>query len=163
MEELLVIEPIIAYRLWLIIHPKERLAGAIFQFLWYKGVNFARCAKIPYEHKAPEYHCVCGFYAYKTIEYCRRELPFTLQGLYQHIFGEVELTGKVVEHEHGYRSEKARIKELILSPSHEFHGRKFELERIAGYYKVPLVSYDDYFYYRKQLERGGINDEYRRT
>ncbi len=159
MEELLVIEPIIAYRLWLIIHPKERLAGAIYQFLWYEGVNFARCAKIPYKHKAPEYHCVCGFYAYKTIEYCRRELPFPLRdGIYQHIFGEVELTGKVVEHEYGYRSEKAQVRKLILSLSHEYHGRKTMLERVAEHYKVPLVGYDDYFY-----RKGGISDKYRRA
>jgi len=158
MEELLVMEPIIAYRLWLITYDGKRLSGAIFKFLWHEGVNFAQCMRIPWKHSAPEFHCVCGFYAYKTIEYCQREMPFRLDSVYQHVFGEVELTGKVVEHEHGYRSEKAQVRKLVLSPSHEHHRCKFELERIAEHYKVPLVNHDDYFYYRKQhwmFEEGG--------
>ncbi|TMK92025.1 MAG: hypothetical protein E6G37_09900 [Actinobacteria bacterium] len=60
-------------------------------------------------HRAPQEGCSCGFYAMKELE------PLTL---FPHregdlVIGRVDLAGKVIEHDFGYRAERARIAELI--------------------------------------------------
>jgi hypothetical protein len=81
------------------------------------GWVFASCDL--YGHVAPDEDCTCGFYAVN----CTRLLatfPIVTpaSGLHQGIefgvvLGRVELAGKIIEHEYGYRAERARIAELI--------------------------------------------------
>jgi hypothetical protein len=55
-------------------------------------------------HAAPNAECTCGVYAHKTRKAAIRHAR-TIGGA---VVGEVELWGKVVEHEHGYRAQYAR-------------------------------------------------------
>jgi len=58
-------------------------------------------------HTVPGEDCSCGFYAMKELS---SMLGFSAPGV---VFGRVELAGKVIEHNLGYRAERARIAELI--------------------------------------------------
>jgi hypothetical protein len=58
-------------------------------------------------HPAPQEECSCGFYAMKTLSSVE---PW---GGPHTILGRVELAGKVIEHEFGYRAQHARVTELI--------------------------------------------------
>jgi hypothetical protein len=51
-----------------------------------------------------------GVYAFKTMEQCRKEMPSLF------VFGTVALWGDIVEHEHGYRAQFARIISLDAGP-----------------------------------------------
>jgi hypothetical protein len=58
-------------------------------------------------HSVPGEGCSCGFYAMKELS---SMLGFSAPGV---VLGRVELGGKVIEHNLGYRAERARITELI--------------------------------------------------
>jgi hypothetical protein len=88
-------------------------------------------------HEAPLETCTCGFYAVKELFILTDIVPGTLgfsrravlgvtelfsrrdivPGIRDHsagvVLGKVQLAGKIVEHEYGYRAERARIVELI--------------------------------------------------
>ena len=72
-------------------------------------------------HLAPDEGCSCGFYAMKrpdavatfTAKSQARTYPDDDDMSNSVVFGRVELAGKVIEHEIGYRAERARIAELI--------------------------------------------------
>lgn len=49
----------------------------------------------------------CGFHAYKDLERAVQMSGPTISPIY--IIHEVELSGKIIEHEHGYRAEKITI------------------------------------------------------
>jgi hypothetical protein len=87
------------------------------------GVNEAVCRSC---RKIPGFQCMCGFYAYKTLGRFYAETissrashtyGTSMSGLLQHsvIGAEVELTGRVIEHEEGYRAQKLEIKEIVWS------------------------------------------------
>lgn len=126
------IEPIVGYRLWayalggrraqlhslrslsLIVHPlgKSDWDGAA------SGWVFASCDICG--RVAPEGDCTCGFYAVKRLSQLLPPLPLPTpesavkQGVESGIvLGRVELAGRIIEHEYGYRAERARIAELI--------------------------------------------------
>jgi DNA-binding CsgD family transcriptional regulator len=61
-------------------------------------------------HISPSEDCTCGLYAMPTLD---RGLPWVGNGGVPTVMGRVELAGKVIEHEFGYRAEKARIAEFI--------------------------------------------------
>jgi len=58
-------------------------------------------------HTVPGEGCSCGFYAMKELS---SMLVLSAPGV---VLGRVELAGKVIEHNLGYRAERARIAELI--------------------------------------------------
>jgi len=155
--EFLIIEPIIGYREWMYSHDKDHQlklvgTGSGNNCFWEPGINIAKCL---YKcKKAPNFKCSCGFYAlkYKVDLFKELFLPSPTQFYasagysvgYNNddysIYGEVELTGKVIEHRDGYRAEKAEIKKLIYIDMD-----KIKLEFLTKYYKVPIVYYKDYF------------------
>ncbi len=125
------IEPMVGYRLWvyvlggrraqlhslrllsLIVHPlgKSDWDGAA------SGWVFASCNKCG---RAPNEDCTCGFYAVNLLSQLLPPFPFRTpesgvnRGVESGIvLGRVELAGKIIEHEYGYRAERARIAELI--------------------------------------------------
>jgi hypothetical protein len=74
---------------------------------------FASCIREPWKHSAPDKDCTCGVYALTTI---RQVFGFGLpyeSGDGDGALGRVELAGKIIEHEKGYRAERARIAELV--------------------------------------------------
>ena len=59
-------------------------------------------------HKVPEWSCTCGIYATKELHY----LPWPMSSV---VLARVALTGKVIEHEYGYRAQHARVIKFIVS------------------------------------------------
>lgn len=89
-------EPVIGWRQW-------RFDGRFLygmRVMWPSAVLVARCGSCS---SLPGWGCSCGIYAAKS-----RDL------LGAGIVGRVELEGMVIEHEHGYRAERARIIELFV-------------------------------------------------
>ncbi|MGH2692303.1 MAG: hypothetical protein ACRDHM_07335 [Actinomycetota bacterium] len=89
-------------------------------------------------HVAPEESCTCGFYAFKELS---PELvavltmapdPGSAQDLHL-VVGRVELAGKVIEHDLGYRAGRARIAALIPVEGRDPFTR--EVSRLTG---IPL-------------------------
>jgi hypothetical protein len=126
------IEPMVGYRLWayalggrraqlhslrslsLIVHPlgKSDWDGAASNWV------FASCDICG--HVQPNEDCTCGFYAVKLLSQLIPPFPLRTpesrvnRGVESGIvLGRVELAGKIIEHEYGYRAERARIAELI--------------------------------------------------
>jgi hypothetical protein len=58
-------------------------------------------------HFAPVEDCSCGFYAFKELA------SLVDNGWLGVVLGRVELSGKLIEHDWGFRAERARIAELI--------------------------------------------------
>ena len=97
-------------------------------------------------HPAPNEDCTCGFYSLKTI--ADAEVILMLVRSAQRVeavrsggrpgglppgglvFGRVELAGKVIEHQLGYRAERARVLELI--PLGEYDGATGAVARLLG-------------------------------
>jgi len=100
------------------------------------------------EHPAPDLTCTCGIYAYKEKPRLLREMRNIYFGLrlvannrYVPIYGEINLWGKVIEHEDGYRAQFGYPKRLWCTPA---------IEPLAGWigyvYGVPcevMPSADD--------------------
>jgi hypothetical protein len=94
------------------------------------------------EHQAPHLTCMCGIYAYKEKPRLLNEIgrnPYS--GLTRLVYGEINLWGKVIEHEDGYRAQFGYPRRLWCAPV---------LEPLAGWigyvYGVPcevLPSGDD--------------------
>ena len=129
------ITPLVGYRCWTIsIGPGHRalhsLNGQIV-----RQVNLdeplgqradpwlvARCLKN--DHDAPEESCSCGFYALKSLSTLESLLPLAAPRALLYaggaepgaeafpVAGRVDLAGKVIEHDLGYRAERMRITEL---------------------------------------------------
>jgi hypothetical protein len=102
----------------------------------------ARC--LMNDHDAPEESCSCGFYAVKSLFTLGRLLPFaaTASALARMadrraatflVAGRVDLAGKVVEHDLGYRPERMRIAELLA-----FGGTEQTVARFARRIGVPV-------------------------
>ena len=89
----------------------------------WRGWVTAACPRDPFgsSHEAPGEDCSCGFYAMKDPLDVIHHWPPThfdegagaCSGL---VSGRVALAGKVIEHEKGFRAERARISELIAAP-----------------------------------------------
>jgi hypothetical protein len=62
---------------------------------------------ISHHHEAPDEHCSCGIYAVKSLN-----SPLDLRKA--HIYGEVYLWGKIIEHRYGYRAQFAYPKSFVL-------------------------------------------------
>jgi hypothetical protein len=74
-----------------------------------------RWEPIPH-HRVPHEGCSCGFYAMKELD-PKLVLVVSTQRLAGTdgvlVLGRVELAGKIIEHDLGYRAERARIVELV--------------------------------------------------
>lgn len=110
----------------------------------------------------PRTRCSCGFYAYKEVSWLRHmntgqscihtHHPIWLPNGAQHmplcyILGEVWMWGRVVEHERGYRSQYAAVKELYL-PKEDANRRvggtntyEAYINRLAQLYQVPVMKF----------------------
>lgn len=122
------IEPISAYRAWF-----YSIEGTSAQLFPLSGVTMrtdwesagARwvTASCPVSgsasHEVPSEGCSCGFYSHKDLD-----VAVSHAGIYHFwtirgqgpgpvVLGRVLLAGKVIEHESGYRAERARVAELI--------------------------------------------------
>jgi hypothetical protein len=107
------IQPIRAWRVWAgaatgdgLVELRS-LTDAAGRTRWPVGEALhARCMRG--RHPAPSTECSCGIYAHRS----RGAALAHARATPGSIVGEVELWGRVIEHEHGYRSEYARIRAL---------------------------------------------------
>jgi len=86
-------EPVIGWREWA---NNAGILTGMYGRPWHSKTYEAPCDRT---HPAPQWDCTCGVYAVPTP-------PFGA------VVGRVELTGTVIEHEHGYRAERAKITHL---------------------------------------------------
>jgi hypothetical protein len=126
------IEPMVGYRMWAYTIGGRRaqlhsLRSPIFSLHplaksdWDGGASGWVCASCDlYGHVAPDEDCTCGFYAVKLLSQLVAPVPpgTSESGVNQGVesgivLGRVELAGKIIEHDYGYRAERARIAELI--------------------------------------------------
>lgn len=80
--------------------------------------------------QVPDEDCTCGFYSVKSLESARAMFPHQEMCV---VLGRVLLAGKVIEFEAGYRSERARIVELL-----PWKGTETDIARVAAAIGVPV-------------------------
>jgi len=103
-------EPLIGWRVWCVVetHAGLRLGSVIHDRLWPLGAELvARCLSDG-DHHAPDEACSCGIHAARdpaaVRSYLRgRDEPGTIG----RVLGRVLLWGNVIEHEGGWRAERA--------------------------------------------------------
>ena len=145
------ITPLIGYRLWRVLEERGEIVLSPLNFEsrdWVgatSGWVSSTCGgselwvspegelKWPDRHRAPGEECACGFYAMKQLT---PEMLLGASSRHAHrvgsrsderfVLGRVQLSGKIVEHELGYRAERARIAELI-----PIRGSEPEIQAIA--------------------------------
>ena len=147
------IEPLVGYRLWFFtlgyrraqLHSLRSSASPLdpLKYTDWEGAEscwvVASCSLG--SHVAPAEDCSCGFYAMT-----RLSEPLTYASLHRTwpvgsgpdiefgiVLGRVELAGKIIEHQHGYRAERARIAELI-----PITGTEQTVMRIAARLGLPM-------------------------
>jgi hypothetical protein len=146
------IEPMVGYRMWAYTIGGRRAQlhslGSLIPFLhplaksdWDGGASgwvFASCFLCG--HVAPDEDCTCGFYAVKLLSQLVPTVPLGIleysvnQGVASGIvLGRVELAGKIIEHDYGYRAERARIAELI-----PIRGTERSVMRLGARLRLPI-------------------------
>lgn len=161
----LVVGPLQAYRCWRVEWQGEfPVLGSLFQStIWPAATPLrAACEKQPGSvlawirrrfrhatevHPAPTWNCECGIYAMAGLKedeslelspyvYRRGPMDRVLR-----VAGVVQLWGRVVQHEHGYRAEYARPLKLLTVPSlARLPDTARLLDAIATRYAVQLVT-----------------------
>jgi hypothetical protein len=130
-------EPIVGWRQWNFMYPhflanlgndtiyvpREKIEAHCEQ---YSTIGTLVLRKDHSEHQAPHLTCMCGIYAYKEKPRLLREIRNIYSGLrlvannrYVPIYGEINLWGKVIEHEDGYRAQFGYPKRLWCTPAIE--------------------------------------------
>lgn len=123
---------VFAWRTWnlgdnILGQPDDLLHSTAAGTTWNAGVNSATCERyrmsggtLPtsFAHPAPQADCTCGIWAFKTPLRLLREFGRTdiNECVARRIFGVVELAGKIVELELGYRAQHARVVALAAPP-----------------------------------------------
>jgi hypothetical protein len=135
------IEPIVGFRVWFyeLTGPRPHLypicsrGDGIASSPWdgaESGWVVASCGSDPVDPgHVPGWKCTCGFYATKNRSTLEDALFLLVHALDERrdsgwILGRVELAGKIIEHDDGYRAEKARIAELIPIEGDEPNGMR---------------------------------------
>jgi hypothetical protein len=123
------IEPITAYRLWQVA-PDGNLRSLFGELTWLPGAWMAaHCDRSG--HSAPHEGCTCGLYATRGLDDVLA-LAGTIETA-DAVVGRVELSGKVIEHDHGYRAELARVTEIL-----PIEGQRARIGPVIRRYGVPI-------------------------
>lgn len=154
---MIVREPIVGWRQWNFMYPhflanlgndtiyvpREKIEAHCEQ---YSTIGTSVLPKDHSEQQAPHLTCTCGIHAYKEKPRLLREIrnKMTIPAIYSGlrlVYGEINLWGKVIEHEDGYRAQFGYPKRLWCTPA---------IEPLAGWigyvYGVPcevMPSGDD--------------------
>ena len=120
-------EPIVGWRRWNFMYP-HFLANLGNDTIYVPREKIeARCGQEDHsEQQAPHLPCTCGIYAYKEKPRLLGEIRVTygrplappVSGL-RLVYGEINLWGKVIEHEDGYRAQYGYPKRLWCTPAIE--------------------------------------------
>jgi hypothetical protein len=95
--------------------PREKIEAHCEQ---YSTIGTLVLGKDHSEQQAPHLTCMCGIYAYKEKPRLLREIRKSNSGL-RLVYGEINLWGKVIEHEDGYRAQFGYPKRLWCTPAIE--------------------------------------------
>ena len=131
--------PIVGWRVWRIAVDGE-LVSAYTPAGWpSRAPIVARCYERPGAHEAPAEHCVCGVYAcddaHAALFYAHRSGSA--------VVGRTRLWGRVVEHEAGWRAERA-YPDAIYVPREQFHDAADGVAaHLAHRYGVPVYVVDE--------------------
>jgi hypothetical protein len=138
------IEPLSGYRLWAYEIGGRQASlhsitcGGRQGCPWGVGTGWvtASCAmKDDPRHVTPSEDCSCGIYAVPTISALFAQgFPVENGDGTGFVMGRVELAGRIVEHEFGYRAEKARIAELV-----PLEGCTRDVRRLASRLGLPIA------------------------
>jgi hypothetical protein len=130
-------EPIVGWRQWNFMYPhflanlgndtiyvpREKIEARCEE---YSTIGTLVHRKDHSEQPAPHLTCMCGIYAYKEKPRLLREIRKIYSGLrlvannrYVPIYGEINLWGKVIEHEDGYRAQFGYPRRLWCTPAIE--------------------------------------------
>lgn len=101
-------EPVVGWRTWA--WTEAGLHG--FRTAWPDDTLAAACASCV---EIPGWSHTCGIYAVKEPRLLSSAF-LTASGQAELVRGKVEMSGLVIEHEHGYRAQQARIVELAVPP-----------------------------------------------
>lgn len=94
-------------------------------------------------NETPHPECVCGIYALATPQdvcdryWCDLESPYR-NGL----LVRVALSGRIVEHEDGWRAEHARITAVVAVRQFRYRGDRPQYRTVCDHYGVPLLRWD---------------------
>ena len=120
-----------AYRAWRVLGDMlSPLGGTVSPWEKKKAVG-ATCLRAA-SHKAPVRDCECGYWSFKSMDLLQKALPQYANSVA--VVGSVEIWGRVIECENGFRSEFAYPKELWLV--------KPDLEFLSWEYGVPVRMID---------------------
>ncbi len=156
--------PLMGVREWCVYgfmgNPGTNLISTGRALPWSEGVQEAICAKrvnperrkdgepfwLPPEHKAPNYYCTCGLYAYYNRDsYMDHSEQQASNG---GIAGVVSAWGKVFRREYGFRAQFMRLEAFIrMCPDMEYMGKRFDLsgayQEMAERHDVPLIEEEE--------------------
>ena len=136
------IEPIVGFRMWLYtltgsrphLYPLSSKGDGVASSPWdgsELGWVVASCGADPVDPgHVPGWQCTCGFYATRNRSTLEDALFFLVHAFAEGrddsgwILGRVELAGKIIEHDDGYRAQRARIVELIPIEGDESNGMR---------------------------------------
>jgi hypothetical protein len=112
-------EPIVGWRQWNFMYP-HFLANLGNDTIYVPREKIeAHCEQKDHsEQQAPHLTCMCGIYAYKEKPRLLREIRDIYSGR-RLVYGEINLWGKVIEHEDGYRAQFGYPKRLWCTPAIE--------------------------------------------
>lgn len=148
------IEPILACRAFRFTSGKgnlvgPRLMGYGVSAYWRKGTmqathedrgGFGYSPRFaPENHVCPDSEDRCGFWGFSAPENLLKEVPDSNS----HLFGVVELWGKVIPGEWGWRAQYVRLVSLMERTKRGFWGQTTDRDslRLAREYEVPLIKH----------------------
>ena len=141
-----VVGPVYGLRAWSVLRSGLLTSTTFIDSVWEPGSwteAGAHRSVFDYEHAAPSAGCDCGIHALKS----ERRLRSMFAEIGGTVLGQVELAGRVVEHDAGYRAERARVSGIFhWSPPHvdaSARGRiLLRARRAAERYAVPLLAFE---------------------
>ena len=142
----LVLGPVYAYRGWSVLRSGLLTSTTFIDSVWEPGSWLeagVHQSIFDSAHTAPSVGCDCGIHALKS----ERRLRAMFAEIGSTVLGQVELAGRVIEHDAGYRAERARVSGIFLwSPPHvDLHAQERILLRArqaAERYAVPLLAFE---------------------
>jgi hypothetical protein len=118
------IEPLVGYRMWSV--SLEHRHASLHSLTcsedrpcpWDRAPSawITATCNLDMGHEAPGEGCACGIYALKSLPDLIASAGMGWLG--ETVLGRVELAGKIIEHDTGYRAERARVVELIPIEGH---------------------------------------------
>jgi len=88
-------------------------------------------------HNVPYLSCSCGIYALNSLEELARNVHNIVYGMQNIVGARVDLWGRIIEHETGYRAEYARISGFIR----ELTRPEYVAERMSQFHELELITF----------------------